>query len=193
MRAMLHGPMDLLMAGGMPAGPQLEPVAPHDDAARLNVAFTSYIDQHAFNEGALVREKEPLRAITNVRSPTNLFVVLKLIDARLTPEESLRSGVFGSTPDVVLGYYTEDGDFAFVCADSTRFEPVGDVALGEMTVKFQEERQRRATDEQHSFVSEAGTGACDVCGQSYAAHPRRSSLRDHLIGSAERFGPAGDA
>lgn len=193
MRMSMHGPMDLshLMAEGMPTGPRPEPVPPDADAARLRDAFASYVHQYAFDEGALIREKEKLRTISHAKSPTNLFVVLKLLDIRLTPEEAFRCGVFGGTPDLLLGYYDEDGDFLFVCADSTRFEPVNDVALGEMTTAFQE--AKRPAEEPHPFVSEGGTGACDVCGESFAAHGRRPSLRDHLVGAATRFGrPPGD-
>ena len=194
MRTAIGQPMnlsDILGAGVGAGGPAPDSVPPDADAARLRTAFDAFLQRHEFQEGQLVREKEALRTLSRVRTPTNVFVVLQLVAVRLTTEEAFRLGVFGSDPDIVLGYYDVDGDFVFTCASSLRFEPIGDAELAEMTTRFKEANKR---EEPHAFVSEGGTGQCDVCGESFAAHgQRRPTLRDHLVGPLTRFGPVGDA
>jgi hypothetical protein len=103
------------------------PVARDIELVRTRDAYATYLQQHTFQEGQLIQEKDGLRSeYRNARNPNNVYIVTELKPDAAVNWDSANLSTYGLRYDVQVGFYDLDGDFCFMWIDGRRFEPAAD-------------------------------------------------------------------
>src|SRR5688572_29424074 len=101
-------PMHMLFGG--PEREEKPAVARDIELIRTRDAYAIYLNQHTFQKGQLIQEKDGIRSeYRSVRNPNNVYVVMEIKPDAAVNWDAVNLSTYGLRYDVQVGFYDAAG------------------------------------------------------------------------------------